>query len=72
MQASLEAETRAKAEALRIKKKIETEINELEIALDHANRILFPMFNIICFSYFEVLKHMLVNDLCAWVGPTQN
>lgn len=30
--ASLEAETRAKAEALRIKKKIETEINELEIA----------------------------------------
>ena len=38
MQASLEAETRAKAEALRIKKKIETEINELEIALDHANK----------------------------------
>ena len=38
MQASLEAEARAKAEALRIKKKIETEINELEIALDHANK----------------------------------
>merc|ERR1719471_889951 len=38
MQASLEAETRAKAEALRIKKKIENEINELEIALDHANK----------------------------------
>merc|ERR1711878_107377 len=38
MQASLEAETRAKAEALRIKKKLETDINELEIALDHANR----------------------------------
>ena len=38
MQASLEAETRAKAEALRIKKKIESEINELEIALDHANK----------------------------------
>merc|ERR1711920_1087131 len=36
--ASLEAETRAKAEALRIKKKLESDINELEIALDHANR----------------------------------
>lgn len=38
MQASLEAETRAKAEALRIKKKLECDINELEIALDHANK----------------------------------
>ena len=38
MQASLEAEARAKSEALRIKKKIESDINELEIALDHANK----------------------------------
>ena len=38
MQASLEAENRAKSEALRIKKKIEGDINELEIALDHANK----------------------------------
>merc|ERR1719245_1498598 len=38
MQASLEAEARAKAEALRIKKKLEADINELEIALDHANK----------------------------------
>eukprot|EP00095_Tigriopus_kingsejongensis_P006753 maker-scaffold544_size141056-snap-gene-0.37 protein:Tk06753 transcript:maker-scaffold544_size141056-snap-gene-0.37-mRNA-1 annotation:"myosin heavy muscle isoform x29" len=38
MQASLEAETRAKSEALRIKKKLESDINELEIALDHANK----------------------------------
>ncbi|TRY68425.1 hypothetical protein TCAL_07484 [Tigriopus californicus] len=38
MQASLEAEARAKAEALRIKKKLESDINELEIALDHANK----------------------------------
>merc|ERR1712107_793164 len=36
--ASLEAEQRAKAEALRIKKKLEGEINELEIGLDHANK----------------------------------
>ena len=35
--ASLEAEQRAKADALRIKKKLEGEINELEIGLDHAN-----------------------------------
>merc|ERR1711990_1416668 len=38
MQASLETEQAAKAEALRIKKKLEGEINELEIALDHANK----------------------------------
>merc|ERR1739838_1037406 len=38
LQASLEAESRAKAEALRIKKKLESDINELEIALDHANK----------------------------------
>merc|ERR1712223_1305876 len=38
MQASLESEQAAKAEALRIKKKLEGEINELEIALDHANK----------------------------------
>jgi myosin heavy chain 6/7 len=36
--ASLEAESRAKAEGLRIKKKLESDINELEIALDHANK----------------------------------
>ena len=35
--ASLEAEQRAKADALRIMKKLEGEINELEIGLDHAN-----------------------------------
>merc|ERR1712027_158426 len=38
MQASLESEQGAKAEALRIKKKLEGEINELEIALDHSNK----------------------------------
>merc|ERR1712079_821464 len=38
MQASLEAEARAKTEALRLKKKLESDINELEIALDHANK----------------------------------
>merc|ERR1711988_1485794 len=38
MQASLEAESRAKAVALRIKKKLEADINELEIALDHSNK----------------------------------
>merc|ERR1712001_722066 len=38
LQASLETEQKAKAEALRIKKKLEGEINELEIALDHANK----------------------------------
>merc|ERR1711994_82569 len=38
LNASLEAEQKAKCEALRVKKKLEGDINELEIALDHANR----------------------------------
>ncbi|WP_411022948.1 hypothetical protein, partial [Salmonella sp. s51228] len=38
MQASLEAEAKGKADALRLKKKLETEVNELEIQLDAANR----------------------------------
>ncbi|XP_021952513.2 myosin heavy chain, muscle isoform X2 [Folsomia candida] len=38
MQASLEAEAKGKAEALRMKKKLEADINELELALDHANK----------------------------------
>merc|ERR1712134_203553 len=38
LQASLESEQRTKAEGLRIKKKLEGEINEFEIALDHANK----------------------------------
>merc|ERR1711910_57112 len=38
MSASLETEQKAKAEALRVKKKLEGDINEFEIALDHANK----------------------------------
>ena len=38
VQASLEAEAKGKAEALRMKKKLEGDINELELALDHTNR----------------------------------
>ncbi len=38
MQASLEGEARGKSEALRMKKKLEQDINELEVALDSANR----------------------------------
>ena len=38
MQASMETEQKAKAEALRVKKKLEGDINEFEIALDHANK----------------------------------
>ena len=37
MQASLENETRAKGEAIRQKKKLEADMNELSIALEHAN-----------------------------------
>merc|ERR1712121_8622 len=38
MQASLWAESKAKAEALKDKKKLESDINELEISYDHANK----------------------------------
>ena len=37
-QASLETEQKAKAEGLRVKKKLEGNINEFEIALDYANK----------------------------------
>ncbi|XP_050734444.1 myosin heavy chain, muscle-like [Eriocheir sinensis] len=38
MQTTLESEARAKAEALRLKKKLESDISELEIALDHSTK----------------------------------
>merc|ERR1712025_653078 len=37
MQAALEAESKGKAEALRMKKKLESDVGELEVSLDHAN-----------------------------------
>ncbi|XP_014666990.1 PREDICTED: myosin heavy chain, muscle-like, partial [Priapulus caudatus] len=38
MQASLEVEAKGRAEAMRMKKKLETDINQLEVALDASNR----------------------------------
>ncbi|KAI6228188.1 Myosin head [Aphelenchoides besseyi] len=38
MQATLEAEVRAKQDLLRIKKKLESDVNDLEISLDHASK----------------------------------
>ncbi len=38
VQASLETEARGRAELLRLKKKLEADLNELEIGLDHANK----------------------------------
>eukprot|EP00080_Pristionchus_pacificus_P015122 PDM75142.1 myo-5 [Pristionchus pacificus] len=38
LQATLESETRQRTELLRMKKKLETDINELEVALDHSNK----------------------------------
>ncbi|XP_050929630.1 myosin-16 [Lates calcarifer] len=38
LQASLEAEAKGRAEALRMKKKMEADLNEMEIQLEHANR----------------------------------
>jgi hypothetical protein len=38
LQARLEAELKGKCDLTRIRKKLETDICELELALDHANR----------------------------------
>ncbi len=38
MQASLEAEVKGKNEAIKQKKKLEIDVNEIEIALDHSNK----------------------------------
>merc|ERR1712112_278703 len=37
MQAALETESKGKAEALRMKKKLETDVADLDMALEHAN-----------------------------------
>merc|ERR1719262_1591848 len=37
MQSALEGESRGKAEALRMKKKLEADVSELDTALEHAN-----------------------------------
>ena len=37
MQMALEAESKGKVEALRMKKKLESDVGELEISLEHAN-----------------------------------
>uniref|UniRef100_A0A2K6N6F3 Myosin-7 n=1 Tax=Rhinopithecus bieti TaxID=61621 RepID=A0A2K6N6F3_RHIBE len=39
LQTSLDAETRSRNEALRVKKKMEGDLNEMEIQLSHANRM---------------------------------
>ena len=38
MQANLDSEVRSRNDALRIKKKMEGDLNEMEIQLSHANR----------------------------------
>ncbi|XP_042858235.1 myosin heavy chain, muscle-like, partial [Penaeus japonicus] len=38
MKASLEAEVKSKAEVLRIKKRLESDISELEVSIDHSNK----------------------------------
>merc|ERR1712179_838504 len=43
MQSALEAEAKAKAEALRMKAKLEADINELGISLDHSNKANFDL-----------------------------
>ena len=51
IQASLEAEARGRSEALRSKKKLEGDINELEVALDGANRYIIILCNLYLYFY---------------------
>merc|ERR1712142_1372959 len=37
LQSALETESKGKAEAMRMKKKLETDVTDLELALEHAN-----------------------------------
>lgn len=48
MQASLDAEAKSKAECVRQKKKLENDINELEISLDHSNRLVWTTYWCAC------------------------
>lgn len=57
LQTSLEAETRSRNEALRIKKKMEGDLNEMEIQLSQANR-----------SAVEAHKHLKVAQCCLKVN----
>lgn len=39
MQATLDAEAKSRNEAIRVKKKMEGDLNEMEVHLNHANRL---------------------------------
>ncbi len=39
MQATLDAEAKSRNEAIRLKKKMEGDLNEMEVQLNHANRL---------------------------------
>lgn len=59
MQSALDAEVRSRNEAIRIKKKMEGDLNEIEIQLSHANR-----------QAAETLKHLrgVQGQLKVWGG----
>ena len=57
LQASLEAESRSKAELIRTKKKLETDIQELENALDHESRVNESVF----FFFLPLLLDVEIN-----------
>lgn len=39
MQATLDAEAKSRSEAVRLRKKMEGDLNEMEVQLNHANRL---------------------------------
>lgn len=72
MQASLEAEAKGKAEALRMKKKLEADINELEIALDHANKVQISYLSSFCTQFRTTYLRLLLHRLMPKPKRTSN
>ncbi|CAB1440941.1 unnamed protein product [Pleuronectes platessa] len=59
MQASLEAEVRSRTEAVRLKKKMESDLNEMEVQLGHANRQAAESQRIIRHLQTQVKEHQV-------------
>ncbi|XP_069383344.1 myosin-7B-like [Paralichthys olivaceus] len=59
MQAGLEAEVRSRTEAVRLKKKMESDLNEMEVQLGHANRQAAESQRIIRHLQTQVKEHQV-------------
>ncbi|MEE6516128.1 hypothetical protein FKM82_025366, partial [Ascaphus truei] len=63
MQASLDAETKARNEAIRLKKKMEGDLNEMEIQLNHANRQAAESLKMVRYLQSQIKAAMMAEEL---------